>query len=76
MGLKRYGGPPSAVELADSPGADLPQACLVCDGCSDPSHTGLAAASGVTAVRVKGPGMDQVRQVVMEEVLAALKGGA
>jgi hypothetical protein len=76
MGLKRYGGPPSAVAQADAPGADLPETCLVCDGCSDPSHKGLSAASGVSAVRVKGAGMEQVRQVVMEEVLAALKGGA
>lgn len=76
MGLKRYGGPPSAVAKADSPGADLPQACLICDGCSDPSHKGLAAPTGVSAVRVKGPGLDQVRKVVMEEVLAALKGEA
>lgn len=30
MGLKRYGGPPSAVAQADLPGADLPAACLTC----------------------------------------------
>lgn len=32
MGLKRYGGPPGAVAKADAPGADLPDACLVCAG--------------------------------------------
>ena len=30
LGLKRYGGPPSAVAQADLPGADLPEACMVC----------------------------------------------
>ena len=30
MGLKRYGGPPSAVAKADEPGADLPAICTDC----------------------------------------------
>mgnify|MGYP001290927344 CR=1 FL=1 len=30
MGLKRYGGPPSAVAKADLPGADLPDSCQAC----------------------------------------------
>ena len=30
MGLKRYGGPPSAVEKADDKHADLPEACTKC----------------------------------------------
>ena len=30
MGLKRYGGPPQAVALADQPGAGLPTTCLAC----------------------------------------------
>ena len=30
MGLKRYGGPPSAVAKADDPGADLPAVCTEC----------------------------------------------
>jgi L-fuculose-phosphate aldolase len=44
MGLKRYGGPPSALAKADSPGADLPEACLSCTGCSNPSPTGIGPA--------------------------------
>jgi L-fuculose-phosphate aldolase len=44
MGLKRYGGPPSALAKADSPGADLPEACLGCTGCSNPSPTGIGPA--------------------------------
>lgn len=69
MGLKRYGGPPDSVAQADAPGADLPDACLVCDGCSDPSHKGVAAPSAVSAVRVKQP----LQAVIMEEVLKALE---
>jgi len=30
MGLKRYGGPPQAVAMADQPGAGLPSTCLAC----------------------------------------------
>jgi L-fuculose-phosphate aldolase len=41
MGLKRYGGPPAAVAKADLPGADLPEACRSCSGCTNPSPTGI-----------------------------------
>jgi hypothetical protein len=41
MGLKRYGGPPSAVAQADLPGADLPDVCLGCSGCKNPTPTGI-----------------------------------
>ena len=44
MGLKRYGGPPSAVARADQPGADLPDVCLGCSGCANPSPTGIGPA--------------------------------
>ncbi len=44
MGLKRYGGPPSAVAQADLPGADLPEACRSCTGCTNPSPTGIGPA--------------------------------
>jgi len=45
MGLKRYGGPPSAVAKADDPGADLPDACLGCSGCINPTPTGLGPST-------------------------------
>jgi len=44
MGLRRYGGPPSAVAKAGDPGADLPAVCLACSGCGNPSPTGIGPA--------------------------------
>jgi len=52
MGLKRYGGPPSAVARADQPGADLPQACTGCSGCANPSPTGVAPPQNLRMARV------------------------
>ena len=52
MGLKRYGGPPSAVAAADAPGADLPEVCLECSGCSNPNHQGLARQAGFSVARL------------------------
>jgi hypothetical protein len=45
MGLKRYGGPPSAVAQADLPGADLPEACRACTGCNNPNPSGIGPSS-------------------------------
>lgn len=45
MGLKRYGGPPSAVAQADLPGADLPEACRGCTGCTNPNPTGIGPST-------------------------------
>lgn len=45
LGLKRYGGPPVAVAQADLPGADLPDACRSCTGCSNPSPTGIGPST-------------------------------
>jgi L-fuculose-phosphate aldolase len=45
MGLKRYGGPPTAVAKADAPGADLPDACLGCSGCANPSPIGIGPST-------------------------------
>ena len=52
MGLKRYGGPPEAVALADSPGADLPETCRVCSGCPSPSAEGLAPRADFSIARL------------------------
>jgi L-fuculose-phosphate aldolase len=52
MGLKRYGGPPEAVAMADDPQADLPDACIDCSGCGQPSHTGLMVGANFTVARI------------------------
>lgn len=57
MGLKRYGGPPSAVARADAPGADLPPASLAPD---------RAEAVALTPVDVA------LRDAIVAEVLRAL----
>ena len=45
MGLKRYGGPPSAVAKADDPNTDLPPSCTVCSGPETTSLGSQKAAS-------------------------------
>jgi hypothetical protein len=52
MGLHRYGGPPEAVALADTPDAGLPPACITCSGCGNPTAEGLAPAAGFTVARL------------------------
>jgi L-fuculose-phosphate aldolase len=52
MGLKRYGGPPSAVARADEAGADLPPACLDCSGCGAPTPTGLGSPTSFSLARI------------------------
>ncbi len=54
LGLKRYGGPPSAVEKADQPHADLP---IACQPCSD------AAASARPPASVPKPPLRMARVV-------------
>lgn len=77
MGLKRYGGPPSAVARADAPGADLPDACKACSGCAHPTPSGIAPKSElkmarVTSAPVVGASMEDA---LVREVLAALQRG-
>jgi len=86
MGLKRYGGPPSALAKADAPGADLPKACHGCSGCANPSPAGVAPRAPLRMARVvESPprsvgqallamagGEDTVEDVVIAEVLKAL----
>lgn len=78
MGLKRYGGPPEAVAMADEPNADLPDACISCSGCNVPSPRGIGPKAGFDVVRVLSevgpPPVDKgVEGIVLEEVLKALK---
>lgn len=72
MGLKRYGGPPTAVARADAPGADLPEACLGCSGCANPSPSGVGPKSALRMARVLH-GEAALESIVAEEVLRALK---
>lgn len=66
MGLKRYGGPPSAMARADDDGADLPPACLDCSGCGTPSGAGLGAKATFTMARVSATPVVSQSQVTLE----------
>ncbi len=86
MGLKRYGGPPSALAKADAVGADLPKACQGCSGCANPSPAGVAPQTPLKMARVvdapprsvghalaaMAGGKGTVEDVVIAEVLRAL----
>jgi L-fuculose-phosphate aldolase len=75
MGLHRYGGPPAAVARAAQPGADLPEACLGCSGCNNPSPSGIAPRAGVSLVRVAAKPLQAapaVERAIADEVLRAL----
>jgi L-fuculose-phosphate aldolase len=70
MGLKRYGGPPDAVAMADDPGADLPAACLDCSGCGCPTTTGLAPSVGFSIARVTNTPISRPAQPDLEREVA------
>lgn len=79
MGLKRYGGPPSAVAQADQPGADLPPACTGCSGCAHPSPSGIAPKSSMKMARVTEAGLGgtlgptaALEDTLVREVLKAM----
>jgi L-fuculose-phosphate aldolase len=46
MGIRRYGGPPSAHAALDKPGVDLPDACVSCSGCANPRPDGVGVERG------------------------------
>lgn len=64
MGLKRYGGPPSAVAKADQPGADLPESCLSCTGCNHPKPAGIGPRSDVRFARVTHQSLPALQDMV------------
>jgi L-fuculose-phosphate aldolase len=79
MGLKRYGGPPSAVAKADAMGADLPPACMGCSGCSNPNPAGIAPKSELRLARVTTNAMAPnplVERVIASAVLESLRARA
>ncbi|MES2645022.1 MAG: class II aldolase/adducin family protein [Myxococcota bacterium] len=77
MGLKRYGGPPSAVAKADHPHADLPDACKTCSGCAHPTPSGVAPKSELKMARVVSTPLmsPSVEDALVNEVLKALGRG-
>ena len=77
MGLKRYGGPPSAVAKADQPGADLPAPCLGCSGCSNPSPSGIAPKSEMRMARVVSQPLrhsPEVEAIIASAVVRSMHG--
>ena len=73
LGLKRYGGPPSAVARADDVGADLPPACLDCSGCGTPTESGLGARVNFSMARVSAnPVVKQSRVSLERQVRLAI----
>jgi len=82
MGLKRYGGPPSAVARADHPCVDLPDACTDCSGCATPTPSGIAPKSDLKLARLSASPVhslgaalrdpDPIEDMVVAEVLKAL----
>jgi L-fuculose-phosphate aldolase len=75
LGLNRYGGPPSAVAQANTPGADLPPPCLSCSGCSNPRAEGLAPPRDLRLARVSAGPMrpSTLEDAVVTEVMRALR---
>ena len=79
MGLKRYGGPPSAVAKADLPGADLPEACQACTGCTNPSPTGIGPSTtgsraNMRMARVTAAPMATLQQAMSDAARFSLTG--
>jgi L-fuculose-phosphate aldolase len=76
MGLKRYGGPPSAVAKADGPHTDLPAVCTGCSGCSSPSPKGIGPKSDLRMARMNyspsAPETGSLEQALVDAALQAL----
>ena len=51
MGIRRYGAAPGAVARLDHPAADLPEACVACSGCANPSPHGIGARKDLRVAR-------------------------
>ena len=79
MGLKRYGGPPSAVAKADDPNTDLPPACTDCSGCSNPKPTGIAPKKDLRLARLSNQQplgnavLSKLEEQLVQAALQALK---
>ena len=73
MGLKRYGGPPSALKKADEPCADLPEVCTGCSSCATPSAEGIAPKADLNMARLTNSSLEGLEKVLIESVRKALK---
>ncbi|MCK6523144.1 hypothetical protein L6R49_17115 [Myxococcota bacterium] len=59
----------------DAPGADLPEACLSCSGCGNPSPQGIAPKSDLKLARLVETQAGQttrLEQIIAEEIGRAL----
>ena len=77
MGLKRYGGPPSAVAQADLPGADLPDACRVCTDDGDTEATPpvpLGQGDGLRMARVTSKPLASLESAMADAARFSLTG--
>ena len=74
MGLKRYGGPPSAVAQADLPGADLPEACMAC--ADEEGDGGSPSTGGAPGAAPAGMRMAQMRAETHGTLESALSDAA
>ncbi|MCP4869051.1 MAG: class II aldolase/adducin family protein [Proteobacteria bacterium] len=73
MGLKRYGGPPDAVAMADEPGADLPDVCLGCSGCGHPTEEGIGPRVAFSMARLTNTSvLPQTQSQLEREVRKAI----
>ena len=77
MGLKRYGGPPTALATLDQPGADLPEACLKCSDISETepslSENQRRLQQTIAKAESKNKSGDGLREMITEELIKALK---
>lgn len=64
MGLLRYGGPPAAVEKAKEGGADLPEVCMGCSGCTNPSPTGIGPSTDMRFARMSAGPLQDLRSAI------------
>jgi len=71
MGLLRYGGPPAALDKVQQEGADLPEVCLGCSGCSNPSPAGVAPAANLRMARVGAGPIQDLRSAIEAARVAA-----
>lgn len=64
LGLLRYGGPPAALEKVEEDGADLPEVCMGCSGCTNPSPTGIGPASDMRMARMSAGPLQDLRSAI------------
>ncbi len=78
MGLLRYGGPPAALDKVEEEGADLPEVCLSCSGCTNPAPTGIGPKSDLRFARMTAGPLQDLRSAIdaARKAAAAAESGA